>query len=66
MDNVRDALRKGRVCRGARVGGSVLNDAAVRRIRELDMTQDQIAKLFGVSQTLISQVKRRKIWAHVV
>lgn len=42
-----------------------LTDGAVREIRSDNRKQSEIAKDHGVSQTLISQVKRRLIWRHI-
>lgn len=53
------------VCRGERVHGAKLNEAKVRAIRADRRSQSKIASDYGIAQTLVSQVKRRKVWAHV-
>lgn len=42
---------------------AVLDEEAVRRIREATGTQKEIAATFGVSQTTISKIKLSKHWA---
>lgn len=42
-----------------------LNDEIVRSIRSDNRLQREISEELGVSQTLIHQVKSRKIWKHV-
>ena len=46
-----------------------LNEQAVREIRMLlrkkTMTQRKIAKKYGVSEAIISNIKRNKIWIGV-
>lgn len=46
----------------------VLNEAQVRAIKEdlaRGKTQQEIAEKYDVSQPLISQIHRGKIWTHV-
>lgn len=67
-DNTHDAVRKGRNARGARNGHTKLNDAAVRHIRALvadGRSQEEVGRLYGVGQTAISSIVRRRTWAHV-
>lgn len=53
--------------RGERSGTAQLNNAQVRRIRVLypSVSQERLAKLFGVAQATISRVIRRITWSHV-
>lgn len=53
------------IARGERVHGSKLTESTVREIRAATGAQRAIAVKFGVAQTLISQVKRKKVWRHV-
>jgi len=77
-DNAKDCVAKGRhVCsfklypeiiqRGEKHHNSILNDAIIRQIRELSETMKQadIGARFGIGQTHVSQIVRRKIWGHV-
>ena len=77
--NTRDMVRAGnhvflrpdhvRV-RGEQSGMARLNDAAVRDIRARyaagGISQQKLADEYGVNQTKISDVVRRKTWAHVL
>lgn len=67
LDNMRDKVAKGRhvASSGERNGSAKLSVDKVARIREARGAQRDIAALFGVSQTLISQIKLRKIWRHL-
>lgn len=53
---------------GTKNKGSVLNEKSVLKIRQLNkngVTQIELAKRFGVSQSLISQIMRNELWQHV-
>lgn len=70
LENARDRVAKGRNAKNNGVKGekhylAKLTDSAVRAIRCDHRPQTAIARDYGVTQTLISQVQRRKIWAHV-
>lgn len=66
-ENCADKENHGTYQRGEKVGTSKLTDDDVMQIKSLigQYTQAQIAKQFGVSQSLISLVKRGKSWNHV-
>lgn len=70
-DNMRDCSDKGRKPGipkfGASNPGAKLTDAHVKIIRYVGnrLSQQRLADEFGVSQTLIGCVLRRKIWPHV-
>lgn len=70
-DNVLDAYRKGiiRIPQVRPVGennwAAKLNPLAVRTIRKSRKSQTELAKMYDVSQSTISDVVGRKIWAHV-
>lgn len=54
--------------RGSSSNFAKINEASVleiRRMLESGIKQKEIAEKFGVDQTLVSQIKRRKIWAHL-
>jgi hypothetical protein len=66
-DNMKDMREKGR---GVNVSGSLhgrakLSEVDVLAIREDSRTQKEIAAAYGVSCSLISQIKSRTIWAHI-
>ena len=63
------ALRPELHARGERTGNAKLTEANVRYIREQlgrGVTQQRLANELGVNQTIISDVKLRKTWAHVL
>ncbi len=71
-DNMRDCKRKGRTGGGAKTparghnnGNSRLLPHEVKQIKALDLPQRRIAKMFGVSQALISKIKRNEMWRHI-
>ena len=65
VENTADMVQKGRHAHGVRHGGAILNDHQVRSIREDSRRQMVIASDYGVHQTLISLIKRNKLWRHV-
>ncbi len=76
QDNTDDKVRKNRQARGSRLaeaqyqnrprgeknGNSKLTKNQVDEILGLNMPQRKIAKIFGVSQALISKIKRKEMW----
>ncbi len=66
-DNAVDAARKGRKARGEGHGNSKLTKEEVLEIRKLhaagEVTLDDLADEFGVSNVAISRIVRRKNWA---
>jgi hypothetical protein len=65
-DNLRDAYNKKRRVGMAGVDhpGAKLTAEDVRWIRQLGAPQRQIAKCFGVSQSVISHIKTGYTWSH--
>lgn len=69
-DNTMDAVRKGRKfipdSRGENHGGGKLKEADVREIRRLcasrALPQSHIAKQYGINQSVVCAIHRRKIW----
>lgn len=67
-DNNRDRAAKGRSRdqHGERHNMAKLTEADVIEIRQLDgESHSRIAQRYGVSQTVVSAIKRRAAWAHV-
>lgn len=62
-------LHPERVARGEQSGGAKLTDAKVLQIRTDyaagGITQKQLGSLHGVTQSLVAQIVRRKIWRHI-
>lgn len=65
QENIDAKEQSGRTARGSRNGNSKLTDEMVRSIRADPRAQHLVAEELGVHQTLVSLVKRRKIWGHV-
>ncbi len=75
LDNIRDAISKGRFKnlpeneKGSLNGNSKLNERDIIKIREIyatgDVSQYAIAKMYGVCQGTISQILVKRIWTHV-
>lgn len=73
FENMQDRIRHGRYYTGNQKGinnpSSKINDWIIRIIRRLleqgDLYQREIAKIFGVDQSLISYIKNKKIWKHI-
>lgn len=67
-DNVNDKVSKERQSRGKDNGMAKLTDADVRTIRRLyeaGMAQRTIAEQFGIIQSNVSAIVRRRTWKHV-
>lgn len=58
-ENLADAVKHGTVV-------LKLNDEAVREIRRSKEPQTVLAARFGCSPTMISRVRKRQKWAHVL
>jgi hypothetical protein len=70
-DNVADRVSKGRTTKLAGQGHhlSKVGDDDVRQIRKLladGHMQREVAKMYGISEAMISGIKTRKRWKHVL
>lgn len=63
-ENQADRIVHGTSNRGSRHGLSVLTEQQVRDIRRMqtEKSQSQLAKMFGISQPLVSAIVNRKRW----
>lgn len=64
-DNMKDRDSRNRQARGERQGLSKLTEDDVRAIRKDVRSQEAIARDYGIAQTGVSFIKRRKTWKHV-
>jgi HNH endonuclease len=69
-DNILDMIKKGRrvAAKGEKHSRAKLNNQNVIEIRNLvqkGLTHRAIAKMFNVDNTLIRDIKSRKIWGHL-
>jgi hypothetical protein len=68
VENMADKARHGTQPRGARVHNARLNDGVIPIIRDAysrGVTQDQIARVFGVTTMTIWHVVNGRTWTHV-
>ena len=65
-ENIQDAMERNRMQQGSRNGHAKLTEPLVRQIIALRDThsQQQLATLFGVSDTTINAILRGKAWTH--
>lgn len=65
-ENMADMTAKGRQARGTSNARAKLTEADVLAIRSASgITQQKLAKQYGVGQILISRIRRGKLWAHL-
>lgn len=68
LNNVHDKIKHGTIARGVRTNLAKLVEDEVREIRRLcanGLSQKVVAQRYGVDQTQVSNIVRRKSWAHV-
>ena len=68
LDNMRDAMVKGRTARGRGLPNTKLSEAIVREIRRAAAAGIQgkiLASQYGVSPMTVSDILRGKTWRHV-
>jgi hypothetical protein len=66
--NCKDRDKHGRTARGEKIGLAKLKETDIHeifRLSEQGLSQDQIGKIYGVTQGNISPILRRETWAHV-
>ncbi len=64
-ENVDDMVAKGRQAKGEALGTAKLTDAQARAIRDDGRSQRVIGREYGVSHTVVGQIKSGSIWRHV-
>lgn len=64
-DNMKDAARKKRTLSGSKNHASKLSDDDVRAVVASSETYGVLSERYGVSQAMISQIKRGCRWSHV-
>lgn len=63
--NMREASERGMVATGIHNGRAKLTEADVMWIRNSTLTQQAIADILGVNNSLVSMIRQRKRWAHL-
>lgn len=67
-ENQQDMKAKGRSLYGERNSRAVLTEDGVRKIRQLlsqGLSQDKVARMFGIQQMEVSRIHRKLRWSHV-
>jgi hypothetical protein len=64
-DNMLDASVKGRMAHGERTGGAKLTAKDVSEIRQSTMTHAWLARHYGVDDSNIYCIRKRKTWKHL-
>lgn len=65
-ENMADMTAKSRQARGSSNGRAKLTEADVLAIKSaVGITQQELARQYGVGQILISRIRRGKLWAHL-
>lgn len=65
QENMNDRDEKGRCPKGELSGAAKLTERQVIAIREDDRTTREIAKDYGVANSMISAIKRKSSWRHL-
>jgi hypothetical protein len=63
--NTEDKRRHQTLCQGENHAAAKLNELAVKEIRKSNEKSNDLARKFGISQSLVSMIKSRKRWAHL-
>lgn len=64
-ENMAEAAARGRMARGSKNGQAKLSEAQVYAIRSDRRSGSAIGREYGVAARTVSQIKRRKAWAHL-
>lgn len=64
QENVSDMVAKNRQAKGTALGTAKLTEAAARAIRQDPRSQRTIGREYGVSHTVVGQIKSGLIWRH--
>jgi DNA-binding CsgD family transcriptional regulator len=68
-DNIKDCVAKGRFAharaRGERHAHAKLTESDVLAIRADSRLQKDIARQHGITQAVVSKIKRRRLWGHL-
>lgn len=62
-DNMRDMASKGRSTRGNKSHTCKLSEDQVKEIRSLNLSGRKTAKKYGISSSVVYQIRTKKIWA---
>ena len=63
-DNSKDMVDRGRSCKGSKIHTAKLTEDLIPIIRTSDISSRNLSNIYGVSKTVILDIKRNKIWKH--
>jgi len=68
-DNIRDQIDRGTFVKGSKHGMSILDENEVKEIKSMlrkgKMKHREIAEIFNVNRSTITDIRREKTWKHV-
>jgi hypothetical protein len=66
QENINHSVKNNLVWRGSRLSSAKLKESQIPKIRELanHKSQHKIAKIYGVSQSVIMKILQNKTWTH--
>jgi len=68
-NNVQDSIKHNTINRGSKRPAAKLNEIKVKEIKKLlkedQLTQMEISKIYNISAGVVSQIKNRKAWKHI-
>lgn len=65
QDNSTDMVNRGRSCKGSQSPKAKLTEDMIQPIRDSELSSRVLGSLFGVSKSVILDIKNNKIWKHV-
>lgn len=63
-ENIDDMLSKGRQAKGEALGTAKLTESQARAIRSDPRSQRKIGAEYGISHTVVGQIKSGQLWSH--
>lgn len=64
-ENMEDMVKKGRQARGESASAAALNEEQVLSIRASGLGKRQLARVFGVSESAVRHIRKRRTWRHL-
>lgn len=63
--NIRDAVAKGRMCRGERISTAKVTEDQVREIKASPLGYKRLSRITGLPAALIRRIQNGQTWKHV-
>lgn len=64
-ENMRDMVERGRSCIGERNGRAKITEAAVRDIRQSQLSVNELSEKYGIDSSTVRKIRRGKLWKHI-